>query len=113
MALSAAFSMAMIIIGVANTCGSIASLNWLARCAGVTRSLNVPVAPSGIGRMRHYSSLPGEEVAERAGSLVIGATPWPWRELRGTLTKPARSDKVGPGTHRPPACSRQAVDRLG
>src|SRR5712691_664079 len=55
MALSAAFSMAMIIIGVANTCGSIASLNWLARCAGVTRSVNVPFAPGGIVRMRQYS----------------------------------------------------------
>src|SRR5215475_12972866 len=52
MALSAAFSMARIIIGVANTGGSIASLNWLARCAGVTRSVKVPFAPSGIGRMR-------------------------------------------------------------
>src|SRR5215472_4278918 len=55
MALSAAFSMARIIIGVANTGGSIASLNWLARCAGVTRSVKVPLAPSGIGRMRHHS----------------------------------------------------------
>src|SRR5262249_22977174 len=55
MALSAAFSMARIIIGVANTGGSIASLNWSARCAGVTRSVKVPLAPSGIRRMRHHS----------------------------------------------------------
>src|ERR1700758_2100509 len=54
MALSAAFSMARIIIGVANTGGSIASLNWLARCAGVTRSVKVPFTPSGIGRMHHH-----------------------------------------------------------
>src|SRR5215467_9119587 len=53
MALSAAFSIAVIIIGVANTSGRIASLNWLARCAGITRSVNVPLAPTGIGRMRY------------------------------------------------------------
>src|SRR5438552_16399556 len=51
MALSAAFSIAMIIMGVAKTGGSIASLNWLARCAGVTRSLKIPFAPNGIGRI--------------------------------------------------------------
>src|SRR5712691_2396874 len=51
MALSAAFSMAVIIIGVANTCGSVASLNWLARWAGATSSVKVPFAPSGISRM--------------------------------------------------------------
>jgi len=51
MALSAAFSIAMIIMGVAKTGGSIASLNWLARRAGVTRSVNVPFAPTGIGRI--------------------------------------------------------------
>src|ERR1700730_15711261 len=55
MALSAAFSMARIIIGVANTCGSIASLNWLARCAGITRSVKVPFAPGGIGRIIQYN----------------------------------------------------------
>src|SRR5215831_8686210 len=50
MALSAAFSMTVIIIGVAKTGGSVASLNWLARCAGATRSVNVPFAPIGMAR---------------------------------------------------------------
>src|SRR5262249_24009874 len=67
MALSAAFSMARIIIGVANTGGSIASLNWLARCAGVTRSVKVPLAPSGIRRMRHHSAFAAEGSAPPAG----------------------------------------------
>src|SRR6266545_3526329 len=61
MALSAAFSIAVIIIGVANTGGSIASLNWFARCAGVTRSVKVPFAPSGIGRMRYHRCSAGED----------------------------------------------------
>src|SRR6516164_3972139 len=52
MALSAAFSMALIIIGVANTSGSIASLNVLARSARVTRCVNDPFAPSGIARIK-------------------------------------------------------------
>src|SRR5260370_28561158 len=51
MALSAAFSIAVISIGVAKTGGSIASLTWLARRAGVTRRVNVPFAPNGIGRI--------------------------------------------------------------
>src|SRR5450756_776223 len=42
----------MIIIGVASTCGSIASLNWLARCSGSTRIEKVPLVPSGISRIR-------------------------------------------------------------
>src|SRR6266478_4757899 len=53
MALSAAFSIAtpMMIMAMEKTGGSIASLNWLARRAGVTRSVNVPFAPNGIGRI--------------------------------------------------------------
>src|SRR5664279_5824387 len=48
MAFSAAFSMIMIITGVARTGGNIASLNRLARCSGVTTSWNKPLAPDGI-----------------------------------------------------------------
>src|SRR6185312_4148954 len=50
-ALSAAFSIAVTIIGVANTGGSAASLNWFARCAGATRSVYMPLAPTGIVRI--------------------------------------------------------------
>src|SRR5207253_2109264 len=48
MALRAAFSMTMIITGVANTGGSVASLNRSARCSGCTRRLKEPLAPRGI-----------------------------------------------------------------
>ena len=48
---SAAFSMAMIITGVANTAGSVASLNRLARCSGDTTIANEPRTPVGIVRM--------------------------------------------------------------
>src|ERR1700730_15241421 len=41
----------MIMTGVANTGGSIASLKRLARCSGWTRRLNEPLAPTGIGLM--------------------------------------------------------------
>jgi hypothetical protein len=51
MALSAAFSMTMIITGVASTGGSIASLNRFARRSGWTRRVKEPLAPSGICRM--------------------------------------------------------------
>src|SRR4030095_1501643 len=70
MALSAAFAIAVIIIGVANTGGSIASLNWFARCAGVTRSVKVPFAPSGIGRMRHHRCS-AVEAHPRAGDPCV------------------------------------------
>src|SRR5262245_43907474 len=72
MALRAAFSIAVIIIGVANTCGSIASLNWLARCAGRTRSVNVPFAPNGIGCMRYYSHISTADIAG-IGRLLAGS----------------------------------------
>jgi hypothetical protein len=52
-AFSAAFSMIMIITGVAKTGGSIASLNWFARCCGWTSKVNEPLAPIGIGFMAH------------------------------------------------------------
>jgi hypothetical protein len=45
-----AFSIAMIMTGVANTAGSVASLNRLARCSAETVSVNEPLAPGGIGR---------------------------------------------------------------
>src|SRR5262249_18361525 len=51
MASSVAFSMARIIIGVANTLGSVGSLNRLARCSGCTLSVKLPRVPTGIGRM--------------------------------------------------------------
>jgi hypothetical protein len=42
-------------------------LNWLARCAGVTRSVNLPLAPSGIGRMRHHSRFAAQGSAPPVG----------------------------------------------
>src|SRR6516162_2163335 len=51
-ALSAAFSIIMIMTGVASTGGSIASLKRLARCSGPTTIVNVPSAPTGRVRMR-------------------------------------------------------------
>ena len=51
MALSAAFSIIMIMIGVARTGGNMASLKRLARWSGVTTRTNEPLAPTGIGRM--------------------------------------------------------------
>src|SRR5262245_18920029 len=51
------------------------SLNWLARCAGVTRSRYVPCAPSGIGRMRQYSRYGRPEVGRmRRVPLELPAT---------------------------------------
>jgi hypothetical protein len=50
-ALSAAFSMIRIIMGVASTCGNMASLNRLARCSGCTRNADVPLAPNRICRI--------------------------------------------------------------
>src|SRR4029077_833883 len=44
--------MAMIMTGVANTGGKIASLKRLARCSAVTTSVNEPLAPTGIYAMR-------------------------------------------------------------
>src|SRR5437762_11352724 len=52
MALSAAFSIIMIITGVARTGGNIASLKRLARWPGATTRVNEPLAPMGIERMR-------------------------------------------------------------
>src|ERR1700730_13632824 len=51
-ALRAAFSMAMIMTGVAKTGGKVASLKRLARCSAVTTSVNEPLAPTGIDAMR-------------------------------------------------------------
>src|SRR5207248_8384386 len=51
MAFSAAFSMTMIMTGVASTGGNVASLKRLARWSGVTRRLKEPWAPSGIDCM--------------------------------------------------------------
>src|SRR5271163_4820979 len=51
MALSAAFSIARIIIGVASTGGSNASLNRFAKCSGATTRLKLPFAPTGISDM--------------------------------------------------------------
>src|SRR5881392_2716480 len=56
-ALRAAFSMAMIMTGVANTGGKVASLKRLARCSAVTTSVNEPLAPTGIDAM--YCSCAG------------------------------------------------------
>src|SRR3977135_4372940 len=50
-ALSAAFSIIMIMIGVARTGGNMASLKRLARWSGVTTRTNEPLAPTGIDRM--------------------------------------------------------------
>src|SRR5262245_8341924 len=50
-ALSAAFSIAMIMTGVESTAGSVASLNRLARCSGDTTIEKEPCAPLGITRM--------------------------------------------------------------
>src|SRR6266851_1565962 len=51
MALSAAFSIIMIMIGVARTGGNVASLKRLARWSGVITRVNEPLAPTGIDRM--------------------------------------------------------------
>src|SRR5437868_8632344 len=51
MALSAAFSIIMIMIGVARTGGNIASLKRLARWSVVTTRTNEPLAPTGIDRI--------------------------------------------------------------
>jgi len=45
-ALSAAFSIIIIMTGVAKTGGSIASLNWFARCCGWTSKVNEPLLRS-------------------------------------------------------------------
>src|SRR5580704_6542320 len=42
----------MIITGVANTGGNVASLKRLARCSAVTTSVNEPLAPTGMAAMR-------------------------------------------------------------
>ena len=46
--MSAAFSMTMIMTGVANTGGRAASLNRFARCSGWTTRVKEPLAPGGI-----------------------------------------------------------------
>src|SRR2546423_357318 len=51
MALSAAFSIIRIMIGVPRTGGSMASLKRLARWSGVTTRTNEPLAPTGIDRI--------------------------------------------------------------
>ena len=53
-ALRAAFSMAMIMTGVANTGGKVASLKRLARCSAVTTSVNEPLGPTGTDAMRLF-----------------------------------------------------------
>ncbi len=50
-AFSAAFSMTMIITGVAKTGGKVASLNRFARCSGCTSNVNEPRVPTAIGVM--------------------------------------------------------------
>src|SRR4249920_2703226 len=56
-ALSAAFSIAMIMTGVESTAGSVASLNRLARCSGNTTMEKEPCAPVGMARMRSPLSI--------------------------------------------------------
>src|SRR6201993_3668876 len=68
MALRAAFSMTMIITGVANTGGRIASLNRSARCSGWTRRLKEPLAPRGICLM----ACPQKPATANVGILVLG-----------------------------------------
>src|SRR5947199_10484872 len=97
MALSAAFSMTMIITGVANTGGSIASLNRFARCSGCTSSEKEPLAPRDIcfmacapagsidlgefqvhsypGRRREAADLIGEQTRELDGRRVFAFRP--------------------------------------
>ncbi len=52
-ALRAAFSMAMIMTGVANTGGKVASLKRLARCSAVTTSVNESLGPTGTDAAVH------------------------------------------------------------
>src|SRR6266849_1286184 len=68
MALSAAFSIIMIMIGVARTGGNMASLKRLARWSGVTTRTNEPLAPTGIDRMGFVSLLDGECRLRASGS---------------------------------------------
>jgi hypothetical protein len=51
--LSAAFSIIMIMMGVASTGGNVPSLKRLARCSGSTSRLNEPAAPTGIDFMAY------------------------------------------------------------
>src|ERR1022692_2169739 len=84
MALSAAFSIIMIMTGVARTGGNIASLKWLARCSGVTSRTNEPAAPTGIVRMRFpLWSLVGINVSVPRSQLITAATGCDGRETRG------------------------------
>src|SRR5436305_7915103 len=55
-ALRAAFSRAMIMTGVANTGGKVASLKRLARCSAVTTSMNEALGPTGIDAMRRHDA---------------------------------------------------------
>src|SRR5438270_12344424 len=67
--------MAMIITGVANTGGSIASLNRLARCSGWTRRLKEPLTPRGICLMAFLKSYAKQPVrVESAASDYRRAT---------------------------------------
>src|SRR6266436_3145945 len=60
--------MTMIITGVANTGGKIASLNRFARCSGWTRRLKEPLAPRDICRM----VCPQKGRGVRRGFLRVG-----------------------------------------
>src|SRR6266403_2201241 len=68
MALSAAFSIIMIMIGVARTGGNMASLKRLARWSGVTTRTNEPLAPTGIDRMGFASCWMENADCRRSGS---------------------------------------------
>src|ERR1700745_1834955 len=76
MALSAAFSIARIIIGVASTGGSNASLNRFAKCSGATTRLKLPFAPTGISDMPDLlmPRLTPARTIHRSGGLDGGLT---------------------------------------
>src|SRR6266480_7233712 len=82
-ALRAAFSMAMIMTGVANTGGKVASLKRLARCSAVTTSVNEPLAPTGMDAMTVLlctcSAVRAVQQTSRPGHLTIHA---PCRRVR-------------------------------
>src|SRR5205085_7225341 len=115
-ALSAAFSITMIMTGVANTGGNAESLNRLARCSDRTSSENRPLAPTGISFMRPPHRLPAIRTSARTGPEWEDAQEMTRREQvkEGSADRPPRSVALDE-RHRcrvsPPATDGSVLER--
>src|ERR1700730_671759 len=109
MAFRAAFSITMIITGVANTGGRIASLNRFARCSGWTRRVKEPLAPRGLCLMAcpQKAATDDRAVQARSRELCLARRLF---EQRDAAPAYLFCDRIAEEAHNPRQVDRDAHD---